>query len=318
MNIDSDIAAAAEILKKGGIVAMPTETVYGLAADACSETAVRKIFEAKGRPFIDPLIVHVSDMEMARSIAVFDEVSEALAKKFWPGPLTIILRKKPSVPDITTAGMDTVAVRMPSHPIAARLISKCGFALAAPSANPFGYISPTCAGHVKDQLGGKVDMILDGGECSRGVESTIVMPPAVSTEGGALILRHGPICAEELSAAVGIDFTPPKKANPAHPAAPGMMKSHYAPKARLFLFRDLSEIPEGFRGRVVHFVRPKNVTPRDYWLTENSDVNEAARRLFALLRSLDKTSEDIYCQICPDRGAGRAVNDRLQRASFKA
>ena len=317
MDIDSQIDEAAKILRAGGIVAMPTETVYGLAADACSPTAVRKIFEAKGRPFIDPLIVHVSDMQMARSIAVFDDIAEVLAEKFWPGPLTIILKKKASVPDITTAGMETVAVRMPAHPIAARLIARCGFALAAPSANPFGYISPTCAAHVRDQLGDRVDMILDGGECSRGVESTIVMPPAVSTEGGALILRHGPICAEELATAAGINFSQPKKSNPAHPVAPGMLKSHYAPKSKLFLFKDLSEIPEDFSGRVVHFVRPSKVLGRDYWLTESGDVNEAARNLFALLRTLDKTRGDIYCQMAPDFGAGRAVNDRLSRASFK-
>ena len=183
----SDILEAADFIARGGIGGVPTETVYGLAADATNPDAVRKIFEAKGRPFIDPLIVHVCDMDMAREVAEFTPEAERLAAEFWPGPLTMVLKKTPLIPSITTAGMDTVAVRMPSHPAMRELI-RASKPIAAPSANPFGYVSPTCAEHVRSMLGGKIDFVIDGGECACGVESTIVLMVSSPKK----LLRPGP------------------------------------------------------------------------------------------------------------------------------
>ena len=206
---------AADFICKGGIGGVPTETVYGLAANALNPQAVRKIFEAKGRPFIDPLIVHVCDMDMAESIAVMDADAKKLAEKFWPGPLTMVLKRKSCVPDIVTAGLDTVAVRMPSHPITAQLIKITGLPLAAPSANPFGYVSPTTASHVREQLGGKIDFVLDGGECKCGVESTIVM----MTVSPKKLLRPGPIPPEDVEEVLGEPIDRSPKKNEAHPEA---------------------------------------------------------------------------------------------------
>ncbi len=309
-----DINAAADFILSGGIGGVPTETVYGLAADATNETAVRKIFSAKGRPFIDPLIVHVCDIKMAEEVAEITDDARKLAEKFWSGPLTMILPRKKIIGDIVTAGFPTVAVRMPSHPIMAELIRKSGKPIAAPSANPFGYVSPTRAEHVIEQLGEKIDFILDGGECACGVESTIIMMTSCPKK----LLRPGPISAEEIEKVLGeqIDKTPKK--NEAHPQAPGMLNSHYSPKSRLTLFNSPEEIPTNFNGEIVFFKRPDNPQKNHYWLSDSGDCIEAARNLFALIRRLDKISKNgIFCQRSPNTGVGIAINDRLERAETK-
>jgi len=309
-----DIAQAADFILSGGIGGVPTETVYGLAADAANPDAVRKIFEAKGRPFIDPLIVHVCDMDMARKAAVFTPDAEKLAARFWPGPLTMVLPRTSIIGDIVTAGLDTVAVRMPAHPIMAELIRRANRPIAAPSANPFGYVSPTRAEHVAEQLGGKIDFILDGGSCECGVESTIVM----MTSSPKKLLRPGPISPDEIEAVLGEEIDKSPKKNEAHPEAPGMLKSHYSPKSRLKLFDHDSEIPEDFKGEIIFFKRPAQPAKNHYWLTESGVTTDAARSLFALLRALDKSSKfGFMCQRVPNVGIGIAVNDRLARAETK-
>ena len=308
----SDILKAADFIARGGIGGVPTETVYGLAADATNPDAVRKIFAAKGRPFIDPLIVHVCDMRMAREIAVFTPDAEKLAEAFWPGPLTMVLKKTPAIPDIVTAGMDTVAVRMPSHPIRRNLI-RASKPIAAPSANPFGYVSPTTAEHVASMLGDKIDFVLDGGSCACGVESTIVM----MTSDPKKLLRPGPIPPEDIEKVLGesLDISP--KVNEAHPQAPGMLKSHYSPKSRLSLFDSPGEIPQNFQGNIIYLARPESPKENEYWLSEDGDLKEVAKNLFALIRRLDKSGLDIYCQIPPRSGIGLAIADRLDRARTK-
>ncbi len=309
-----DIDLAVDFILSGGIVGVPTETVYGLAADATNEVAVRKIFTAKGRPFIDPLIVHVCDIEMAEKVADFTEDAKKLAKAFWAGPLTMILPKKESIGDIVTAGHSTVAVRMPSHPIMSELIRKSGKPIAAPSANPFGYVSPTRAEHVSEQLGEKINFVLDGGECSCGVESTIISMVSSPKK----LLRPGPISSEEIEKVLGEEIDKTPKKNEAHPQAPGMLKSHYSPKSRLTLFDDESEIPADFNGDVIFFKRPQAPLDNQYWLSENGDCAEAARNLFALIRKLDKMSKrEMFCQRAPNSGVGVAINDRLARAETK-
>lgn len=308
----SDILEAADFIARGGIGGVPTETVYGLAADATNPDAVRKIFEAKGRPFIDPLIVHVCGMEMAREVAEFTPEAEKLAAEFWPGPLTMVLKKTPLIPDITTAGMDTVAVRMPSHPAMLGLI-RASKPIAAPSANPFGYVSPTCAEHVRSMLGGEIDFVIDGGECACGVESTIVLMVSSPKK----LLRPGPIPPEEIARALGEELDVSPKVNEAHPQAPGMLKSHYSPKSRLTLFSDAAEIPDGFAGNAIYLARPAEPKKNEYWLSENGDLAEAAKNLFALIRKLDAEGKDIFCQRPPLSGIGLAIADRLGRAETK-
>ena len=310
-----DILEAARFISEGKIGGVPTETVYGLAADAFNADAVRKIFEAKSRPFIDPLIVHVCDMQMAESVAEFSQQARKLAEAFWPGPLTMILPRKKCVPDIVTAGMDTVAVRMPSHPMMRDVIkfSKCP--IAAPSANPFGYVSPTKAEHVVEQLSGKIDFILDGGACECGVESTIVMMCSSPKK----LLRPGPVVVSEIEKVLDEKIDAKPKVNEAHPQAPGMLKSHYSPRVRLSLFCEEAEIPQDFEGEIVFLARPENPEKNHYWLSENGDAQEVQRNLFALIRTLDKISKfGIYCQKPTDTDdSWQAVVDRLARASNK-
>lgn len=309
-----DISLVADFILSGGIGGVPTETVYGLASDATNESAVRKIFSAKGRPFIDPLIVHVCDMQMAEEVAYFSDDAKKLAEKFWAGPLTMILPKKDCIGGIVTAGLDTVAVRMPAHPMMQELIRKSGKPIAAPSANPFGYVSPTTAEHVREQLGDKIDFILDGGECKCGVESTIIL----MTSSPKKLLRPGPISAEEIEAVLGEKIDKSPKKNEAHPEAPGMLKSHYSPKSRLTLFDSPEEIPSSFEGEVIFLKRPSEPKSNHFWLSENGDLQESARNLFALLRKLDKISKHgFYCQRAPNENIGIAINDRLSRAETK-
>jgi len=282
------IARAADILRAGGLVAFPTETVYGLGANALNPAAVRKIFAAKERPDWDPLIVHVGSMEMARGLAT--EIPETLTKRFWPGPLTLVLRKLPCVPAEVTAGKSTVALRMPKHPVAAALLAAAQLPIAAPSANRFGRPSPTRAEHVWEDLGNRVDLILDGGPTEIGVESTILD----LTQTPPVILRPGGIPREQLDNAA---IAPPVADE--HVIAPGMTFKHYAPRARVEIF----ETETALRDRAAQMPHAGILIPH-------------AHTLFAQLREMDAQGvEVILALLPPPDGLGLAVRDRLTRAA---
>jgi L-threonylcarbamoyladenylate synthase len=309
------IEIAARILRKGGLVAFPTETVYGLGADAGNPQAVARIFEVKARPRLDPLIVHVGDFESAKHYGEFPASADALAKRFWPGPLTLIVAKKPSVPPIVTAGLDTVAIRVPAHPAALALIKAAGFGIAAPSANPFGYVSPTDAQHVAEQLGDTIDLILDGGPCSVGVESTIVSLE-VSTYS---VLRVGGTPIEEIEAILGnVDIN--IEAN-SRPQAPGQLKRHYSTSTCLEIAEESAEIIyAGEKVGLLSLTEPEN--PRHYAAVEvlsvSGDLREAAANLFRALRRLDALSLDkIVARPVREEGLGRAIMDRLRRCAAR-
>ncbi|MCC5840825.1 MAG: threonylcarbamoyl-AMP synthase [Opitutales bacterium] len=315
---ESDLETVSELLRAGELVALPTETVYGLAADALNPAACARIFTVKGRPLIDPLIVHVAGKEAARELAFWSEEAESVATAFWPGPLTIVLRKRAIVPDLITAGRPSVALRSPEHPLAREVLRRCRCPLAAPSANPFGYLSPTEAHHVRDSLGDQVTHILDGGPCRWGVESTIVdLQEPVTPR----ILRPGAITAEDLEAVLGRPVTTVTKATDT-PEAPGMLERHYSPQTPLCLFSwDAPHLPPtGNRARV-YLKKPEGSSPvgrEDFWLSENGSLKEAARHLYALLRRLDRMGFGlIEVEKAPDEGIGRAYNDRLRRAAAK-
>lgn len=323
---DAGIEQAGTLLQAGEIVAVPTETVYGLAANAFCESAVRRIFSAKGRPFIDPLIVHVHSLEQAGTLAdISHPFVKKLADAFWPGPLTLVLPKKECVPEIVTAGEPTVALRMPSHPLMRKILQSAGTPLAAPSANPFGYVSPTRAQHVQDSLGERIEWILDGGECACGVESTIVL-----VADAPRLLRPGVITREDLEKTLGVPVVAAKGhleklADEADSAraqiAPGMLKSHYSPHVPVFLF-EFGTLPQaGGEGiAVVYQARPRGAEalPGVFWLSENGEQADVARSVFALLRHLDQGGfSEIWVEKSPDSGIGVAVNDRLSRAAGK-
>lgn len=297
------IARAAAILRAGGLVAFPTETVYGLGADATDADAVAGIFEAKNRPSFNPLIVHVPDLDAARRIAAFDARAERLAGTFWPGPLTLVLPLKPGapVPPIVTAGQGSVALRIPAHPVAQALLKAAGRPLAAPSANPSGKVSPTTADHVLAGLGGRIDAVLDGGPCEVGLESTIV-----GLADGARLLRPGGLPAEAIEECLGAPLAAPR---PAHaPEAPGMLASHYAPAAAVRLDVDRPESGETLLGF--------GPVASDLNLSPTGDLREAAANLFAHLRTLDERgTARIAVSPIPETGLGRAINDRLRRAA---
>lgn len=301
------LARSALLLQAGALVAFPTETVYGLGADARQSPAVARIFEAKGRPRFNPLIVHVASLAMAEEIAVFSPQARALAGAFWPGPLTLVLALRPEagISDLVTAGLDTVALRLPAHPLAQALLAAFGGPLAAPSANPSGKVSPTEAEHVLEGLAGRIAAVLEGGACAVGVESTILSldPPR--------LLRPGGLPAEALEAALGEALTSGGSAKA--PNAPGQLASHYAPGAMVRLNatqKHPGEVLIGF-----------GTTPEaDLTLSASADLVEAAARLFATLRLADRlATAHRACAIAvapiPDHGLGRAINDRLRRAS---
>ncbi len=312
--IGQDLGSAMRSLRAGQLAAIPTETVYGLAANAFDEAAVLKIFQAKQRPSFDPLIVHVRDREQADEVVSHvPPEAEALMEKFWPGPLTLVLPKRPTIPDIVTSGLDTVGVRMPAHPLALALLRMLDFPLAAPSANPFGYVSPTTAQHVLDQLGAVVPYILDGGPCAIGVESTIIG----WEEGQCLLYRPGGVAVEAIEAVIGTLGAARKRVLP---VAPGMMESHYAPRKPLHVgdVDALLRAHDGKRVAVISFSEH-----HDAWrcevLSSQRDLQEAARKLFAALRELDASDADvILAEVFPKEGLGRAINDRLRRASAKS
>lgn len=315
--IGTDITKASEFLRRGELVAIPTETVYGLAANALDATAVTTIFEAKNRPTFDPLILHVPSLAAAsRYVTEISETARRLANAFWPGPLTLLLPKKPLVPDLVTAGLPIVAVRVPAHPLTLALLNALDFPLAAPSANPFGYISPTTPQHVAAQLGNRVPYILDGGPCQIGIESTIV-----SLAGDRpTVLRPGGLSVEAIEAVIG----PVKSSlhSSSNPLAPGMLKSHYAPGKPLALM-DAPEVenlvPEPEIAYLL-FAKRKGQAPAPnlFFLSESGNFKQAAQRLFGILRQLDAGPwREIRAELLPERDLGRAINDRLRRAAHR-
>jgi L-threonylcarbamoyladenylate synthase len=314
MNGEADAAgieAAAAAISAGALVAMPTETVYGLAADATNPEAVARIFAAKGRPRFNPLIVHAPSLQSAERLAVFTPVARKLASAFWPGPLTMVLKSAPDfgIADLVTAGLDTVAVRVPAHPVAQALLARSARPLAAPSANRSGHLSATDADHVAADLGDVVAVILDAGPTALGIESTIV----AMADGGVVLLRPGSIARAEIERVLGVRLG--DVATGAAPLAPGMLEKHYAPTATLRLnARDVKpgeallafgpNLPPGAEGAgaVIN-------------LSENGDLVEAAAGLFGALRSLDKAADRIAVMPIPEEGLGEAINDRLRRGA---
>ncbi|MEY3001330.1 MAG: Threonylcarbamoyl-AMP synthase [Verrucomicrobiota bacterium] len=317
---EANLRFFAKALCRGMPVAIPTETVYGLAAIATNPDACRAIFTIKGRPFLDPLIVHVRDDAMARQFAVWNPAADALAAKFWPGPLSIILPKKSGIPPIVTAGRDTVALRAPSHWVPRQLIEQIGLPLAAPSANPFGYISPSLAVHVAESFGPLVPYVIDGGPCEVGLESTIV---DLSDPDHVVLLRPGAISAEAISSTLDLpvaSLTSPANGTTTALIAPGTMASHYSPKTPLSLFSSHPSAPPTPTEAVVFLSRPSTSDfPRQtFWLSERGEDEVIGRSLFALLRSLDKMGwSRIHCQTPTGALSGTrlAIGDRLARAA---
>ena len=309
---------AAALLRAGGVVAFPTETVYGLGADAFQPRAVARVFEIKGRPSFDPLIVHIAHPEeVDRLTLARPPQADRLMARFWPGPLTLVLPKRAELPDIVTAGLPTVAVRMPGHPLALELIRRVGSPLAAPSANRFGRTSPTCAEHVRNQLGAAVDLVLNGGPCEVGVESTIL---AFSDEGSPILLRPGGTPLEAIEEVIGPVALPSSASPTNRPPAPGMMERHYATATPLWLMDEDARPPTPGRWGLLSFRGTGR--PGDWALVEvlsaTGDLREAAARLFDAMHRLDAAGlEGIVAERVPDRGLGRAINDRLRRAAVR-
>jgi len=310
--IGTDIQKAKYLLEAGELVAIPTETVYGLAGNALNTAAVAKIFQAKNRPQFDPLIVHVPDIDSAKEFVTgIPDKALLLAKHFWPGPLTLVLQKKSTISDLVTAGMDTVGIRSPNHPLTQQLLNSLSFPLAAPSANPFGYVSPTKPEHVNDQLGDKIPYILDGGNCQVGIESTIV-----GFEGtDPVVYRLGGLSLESLEEFVGkVSLQTITSSNP---KAPGQLLSHYAPGKKVLLGKIeelLQEHPAHCSG-LLTFQTDFN-SPNQFILSPSGSLAEAAQNLFTALRAFDKMPVDvILAELVPDTGIGKAINDRLRRAA---
>ncbi|MHC6202897.1 L-threonylcarbamoyladenylate synthase [Breznakiellaceae bacterium SP9] len=328
---DADITAAAQAIREGRLVAFPTETVYGLGSDAFNAHAIGRIFAAKKRPFFDPLIIHIAERSNLTKVADLDSLSLAVKEKIqllcqelWPGPLTLILPKKDGIPLIATSGLSTVAVRFPSHPIAHKLIARSTGAIAAPSANRFACLSPTCAEHVQEQLEEAIDFIIDGGHSEIGLESTILD----IRDGIPRILRPGGYPKEAIEALVGQTFSQSGDTNGiSAPTAPGQLKSHYAPQAHLFVHSrvqmlNLTAFGEEQSAFLFFDASSAKIVSRTLKhsaiLSEKGDTTEAAANLFSKLHDLDKSGVTaIHAELAPDTGLGPAINDRLNRASMK-
>lgn len=315
--IGKDILKAKAILEGGDLVAIPTETVYGLAGNALNLTAVTKVFKVKNRPSFDPLIVHTNSLEKVKPLlSEIPELAYDLASVFWPGPLTLLLDKLPTVPDLVTAGLNRVAIRIPNHPLTLALLEKLPFPLAAPSANPFGYISPTEAVHVNDQLGKQLEYILDGGPCQVGIESTIIGFEA----GKPFVYRMGGLSIEQIESVIGpVSVKPHSTSNP---NAPGMLKSHYSPKKPLLVgnLEDLIKQNKDENFGVLSFNKSFSEVPKEKQidLSPSGNIEEAAQKLFGALRALDKAPISlILTEFVPEQGLGKAINDRLRRASVQ-
>jgi L-threonylcarbamoyladenylate synthase len=313
--IGKDIQKAVEFLEREGLVAIPTETVYGLAANALNPIAVAKIFEAKERPTFDPLIVHTHALnEVENFVSDIHPALLKLAQVFWPGPLTLLLPKKDIIPNLVTSGLDRVGVRIPNHSLTLELLSKLSFPLAAPSANPFGYISPTKAEHVDKQLGTKIPYILDGGACEVGLESTIV-----GEENGEIIVyRLGGLSIDEIEAVVGKVFVQLNQSS--NPKAPGQLKSHYAPKKPVYIGNVIELQNTHADKKIGAIIFGDDIKVSEFTIVKNlsfsKNYQEAAVHLFSFLRELDETDVDvIITDLLPEQGLGLAINDRLRRAA---
>lgn len=310
----ADIDQAAQIISDGGLVAFPTETVYGLGANALNPVAVAKIFEAKERPTFDPLIVHIASLDdLKRLTTELDKKVMILAERFWPGPLTMVLPKSDLVPDLVTSDLPTVGIRMPDHPVALELIRRSGCPIAAPSANKFGQLSPTTAAHVRKQLP-HIDYILDGGKTAVGIESTIVSVEADK----CVVLRPGRITPEEIRAALpGVEVE--SKALNDKIVAPGLLKSHYSPKKPLFILNNETQLP-AHSGLILHSNAETylNAT-RIVRTSENKSLLEVASGLFAALHTLEDDPEinQIWIEAVPETGLGIAIMDRVKKAAYQ-
>jgi L-threonylcarbamoyladenylate synthase len=314
---EAAVAAAARTLREGGLVAFPTETVYGLGADATNALAIARLYQAKGRPAFNPLISHVSDLTAARAIGRFDATALALAEAFWPGPLTLVLPRAAdcAVAELATAGLETIAIRIPSHPVARAILRAFTRPVVAPSANLSGHVSPTTAAHVRADLEGRIDLIVDGGPVEVGVESTIV-----GCFDQPMLLRPGGLPREEIERVLGRELMQPPAetvSDSAQPLAPGMLASHYAPRTRVRLNATSIEAGEA----LLAFGTPvpgADGTAAVMNLSPQGDLNEAAANLFGYLRALDATrATAIAVMPVPEEGLGEAINDRLRRAAVE-
>lgn len=318
--ISKDLRLAKRLLEEAKLVAIPTETVYGLAGNALNPLAVASIFETKKRPSFDPLIIHVSDLSKVETyVTDFPTPLRKLAEVFWPGPLTLLLPKSSQIPDLVTSGLDRVAIRVPNHPLTLKLLTSLEFPLAAPSANPFGYISPTLPAHVEAQLGDKIQLILDGGPCEVGLESTIVG----LEDDKITVYRLGGLEIDAIEALVGNVSI--KDHSSSNPQAPGLLESHYAPSTPFVLGNLEESIPQYIQSGVPFAVLSfcKNwesvSNSKQLILSEKGDLKEAAANLFSHMRKLDELKvEVILAELMPDFGLGKAINDRLNRASVKS
>ncbi|MHC1611047.1 MAG: L-threonylcarbamoyladenylate synthase [Candidatus Methanospirareceae archaeon] len=308
---EGGLKKAASVIRRGGLVAFPTETVYGLGANALDANAVAKIFEVKQRPRFDPIIVHIADFKDVERLCLrVDERAKILIRKFLPGPLTLVLPKSDIIPDIVTVGLETVAIRMPSHPVALKLIKEAKVPIAAPSANIFGCLSPTRAEHVAEQMGGEIDLIIDGGECPIGIESTVLELVEKPT-----VLRPGGLPLEEIEEVIGkLEISTLSK----RPRSPGQLPRHYSPRTPLKIIKDKDfNPPKDIKAGLLAFKPPKDKLSFEKVevLSLSGDLREAASNLFSSLHSLDKADLDIiYAEPVPEIGLGRAIMDRLRKA----
>lgn len=314
--ISKDISKAVAILKKESLVAIPTETVYGLAGNIYSENAIKSIFETKQRPLFNPLIVHIPSANYLENIVSYiPKKAKLLADKFWPGPLTLVLPKKDNIPDVITAGKTTVAVRVPNHPVTLELLKQLDFPLAAPSANPFNRISPTTAQHVESYFKNKIEMVLDGGACKNGIESTIIG----FEDDTPIVYRLGSISIEDIEAVVGEISVKNKKEN--SPEAPGMLNKHYAPSTPTVLSTNVSEELKKHPNKRIGILSFKtsfenHAVQHQIIVSAKGDLAEATSKLYDALHELDNLDLDIIiAEIFPDFGLGKSINDRLQRAA---
>jgi L-threonylcarbamoyladenylate synthase len=314
---EAAVATAARCLAEGGLVAFPTETVYGLGADAANPAAIARLYQAKGRPLFNPLIAHVGDLQAGMRIARFDAIATALAEAFWPGPLTLVLPKTRdcAVADLATAGLDTVAVRVPAHPVARAILLAFGGPVVAPSANLSGHVSPTTAEHVHSDLMGRIDLIVDGGAVAVGVESTIV-----GCFDAPMLLRPGGLPRGEIERVLGRALAQPPQDtdnDSGQPLAPGMLASHYAPRTRVRLNAERIEAGEALLAFGPGIVAGMDASNAVMNLSARGDLHEAAANLFGYLRALDaKGARAIAVMPVPHHGLGEAINDRLRRAAM--
>jgi L-threonylcarbamoyladenylate synthase len=316
--ISKDISKAIALLNAEDVVAIPTETVYGLAGNIYSEKAIKTIFETKKRPFFNPLIVHIPSVDyLDKIVTSIPEKAKLLADAFWPGPITLVLKKKTIIPDLITGGKDSVAVRVPNHPVALDLLNQLDFPLAAPSANPFSSISPTTAQHVETYFKDDIKMVLDGGPCTSGIESTIIG----FENDEPIIYRLGSTSLEDILAVVGKIKV--KNKNEVAPVAPGMLERHYAPKTKTVLTESLLKTLQHFKDKRIGLITfqsqiENEVIEVQIALSKTGDLSESASNLYDALHQLDKMNLDvIIAEKFPDYGLGKSINDRLTRATKK-